>query len=280
MIAELHCHTHYSRGRKIRTEGISSPKEIAEYADRIGLGAIAITDHDQFKGGIEAELAARSLDVTVIKGQEISTKQGHLLGLGLTEVIPVGMDVEMAIDYVKNQGGVTIAPHPFDLNNKGIKVHAEKCDAVEVFNAINLDRLSNMKASRFAKGKKMPMVAGSDAHWKLMVGHGLTRIKAEENSEEAIIKAIRKGKVEPEGKYIPIPLIQTWSLLRIKDSYQPLLEYISSNYSMPKRAVSKRLLYLTKRSPGRIDYFFKGLAYAGLVTALVYSAAVHSKNVV
>ncbi len=280
MIAELHCHTHYSKGSKIKTEGLNSPKEIVEYADKIGLDAIAITDHDQFKGAIEAELAARNLDITVIKGEEISTKQGHLIGLGLSEIVPPGMDVNLAIDSVKSQGGITIAPHPFDLNNKGIKENAEKCDAVEVFNAINLDRLSNFKAMRFAKKKNKPMVAGSDAHWNLMIGHGITRIKTDSTDEEGIIKAIKKGKVEAGGKYIPVPLIQTWSLLRIKNSYQYLQQYIAENYSLPKRALSKRLLYLTKRSPGKIDYFFKGIAYFGLATAMVYSAAKHSRNII
>ncbi len=276
MITELHCHSHYSRGRKIQVEGLNSPKEIVEYADGIGLDAVAITDHDEFKGAVEAELAARKLDITVIKGEEISTKQGHLIGLGLSEFIPPGMSAELTIDFIKSQGGVTVAPHPFDLNNKGIGEHAKKCDAVEAFNAINLDRISNIKATSFCEKNSLPMVAGSDAHWNLMLGYGLTRAKTQGKDEEALLKAVRKGRIEAGGKYVPVKTIQTWSLIRMKRSYQPLLEYISGNYSQPKRFLSKRLLYLTKRSPGKIDYFFKGLAYAGLAGAVLYGSVKHA----
>jgi len=63
-----------------------------------------------------------------------------------------------------------------------------------------------------------------------------------------------------------------WSIKRLQLSYPHVSAHIDKNYSMPKRIVSRNMLSLVKRSPGRMDYFFKGMAYFGLGSAVVYSA--------
>ncbi|MBI5150872.1 MAG: PHP domain-containing protein [Candidatus Omnitrophica bacterium] len=75
--ADLHIHTHYS-------DGTMSPQEVVQEAARVGLGCIAITDHDTVDGIGPAIEAARSLDVEIIPGIELSTeingKDIHMLG--------------------------------------------------------------------------------------------------------------------------------------------------------------------------------------------------------
>ena len=278
MKADLHIHTHYSKGTKIKAEGLSSPGEIVRTAKKLGLGAVAITDHDEFRGAVEAGKIGKKLGITVIKGEEVTAEgDKHVLGLGLSKRIEPGYTVEEAIEKIRGQGGIAIAPHPFDLAKKGIREKAVKCDAVEVFNAINLDRFSNARARRFAEKKGIPMVAGSDAHCKEMLGYGITTIEAD-NNVDSILEAIRKGHTTPAGTYIPVNVIQDWSQERFNNSYPEVIEYIQENYKNPKKWLSLKLLRLTKRSPGKIDYFFTALAYFSFGTAFFYSALKNSAH--
>jgi error-prone DNA polymerase len=65
--AELHCHSNFSF-----LDGASHPEELAEQAARLGLEAVAITDHDGFYGVVRFAEAARALDIKTIFGAELS----------------------------------------------------------------------------------------------------------------------------------------------------------------------------------------------------------------
>ena len=123
--AELHAHSTYSRGEKVKVEGLHKPAEMVSQAKRQGLDVLALTDHDSFAGVKEAEKVGKKIDVLVIAGEEIKTEQGHLLGLGLSEFIAPGKSVAETIDLIHGQGGLAIAPHPFDVKGEGIGREAE-----------------------------------------------------------------------------------------------------------------------------------------------------------
>ena len=270
--AELHCHSTFSKGTKIQVEGLHSPEELLEQAEKIGLDVLAFTDHDCFEGAEQALKLQKKFNVLVLPGEEVTTKKGHLLCLGIQEKIPANLSVEESIDLVHEQGGIAIAPHPFDIEGKGIKVEALKADAIEVFNALNLDRFANRKASQFAKQENLPTVLGSDAHCKEMIGLAINNIKAEKDVD-AILKAIKKGNVEvKQKKYVPTKILQNWSVQRLKTSNQYVKNYINKHYSFPKKQISKAMLKLVDFSPGKIDYFFTSITYLGLGSAIIYSA--------
>src|SRR5919206_1825263 len=65
--AELHCHTNFSF-----LDGASHPEELAEEAARLGLTALAVTDHDGFYGVVRFSQAAGELDLPTIFGAELS----------------------------------------------------------------------------------------------------------------------------------------------------------------------------------------------------------------
>jgi len=257
----------------VPVEGLNTPEEMVAHAKKIGLGAIAITDHNEIRGSLEARKYAKKYDIVVIPGEEVTTYSGHMLALGVEELIQPGMTVEATIDAVCDQGGITIGDHPFDIKNDGIKEKARLTDAIEVFNAINLERFSNNRSKRFAELHKKPQVAGSDAHWVEMIGYGINEIDADD--VDSILKAIKKGNVKIKTRYTPANIIMRWSISRLKLSYPYTLSYINKNYSLPKRIITRNLLGLVRKSPGNIDYFLKCLAYFGMGSAVVYSAAKH-----
>jgi len=247
-------------------EGLNRPREIVAHARKLGMKILALTDHDTMEGVREAMKEARKLGILLVPGEEVSTQQGHVLALGITEPVKSGRDILETIEDIHEQGGVAIAAHPFDLRRKGCGTNAIYCDAIEVFNAFDVERASNWRAKHFALRNGMPVTAGSDAHMLAMLGHGVT-ILPDCYTVDEVIRAIKHGKTRVEGRYIPTSLIVDWATRRLKYSYYYVRNYILHNYSKPKRLVSLKLLKLVERSPGRIDYLFKGMGYfaAGLV---------------
>ncbi|MGH3773023.1 MAG: PHP domain-containing protein, partial [Pseudonocardiaceae bacterium] len=65
--AELHCHSNFSF-----LDGASHPEELVEEAARLGLDAIAITDHDGMYGVVRFAEAAREVGVKTVFGAELS----------------------------------------------------------------------------------------------------------------------------------------------------------------------------------------------------------------
>lgn len=271
MLVELHCHSNLSKREIVVVEGLNTPEELVRHAKKLRLGALAITDHDQIEGALRAKKLEKKYGVVVITGEEVTTKSGHLMALGISELVKPGMSVRETIDAIHGQGGVAVATHPFDIYNEGIKEKAALCDAMEGFNALNLDRISNKKAQKFGRKKRIVMLAGSDAHCIEMMNHGVIAVNAEDM--DGVLRAVRKGHFAiKKTKYIPMKVIKDWSARRLKLSYDDVLKYINQNYSWPKRVVTRNLLALVNRYPGRIDHLFHGLAYASLGATIAYSA--------
>ncbi len=199
LICDLHVHTNYSK------DGESSVEEILRQAEKDGLDAIAITDHDSVDGAKKA-LAFPS-PVLVIPGIEVSTKQGHLLVLGVTEIIPAGLDVVATVNIARRMGALAILPHPYHVWRHGVarrkKAGMHIVDAVEAFNSRYIVGSANQKAARIAKRLGKPCVGGSDAHNAKFVGFGRTYIDAEK-TVPAILDAIRAGRVSCGGRKTPL----------------------------------------------------------------------------
>lgn len=215
LTCDLHVHTNYSK------DGESSVEEILRKAEEVGLDAIAITDHDSVEGAKYA-LAIPST-VLVIPGTEVSTKQGHLLVLGVTEIIPSGLDVVDTVHIARRMGALLILPHPYHIWRHGVarrkKAGMAVVDAVESFNSRYIVGSANNKAARIAKRLGKPCVGGSDAHNAKFVGFGRTYVDAEKNVP-AILDAIRAGKVSCGGKKTPLrtytrqSLSNTWRKIK------------------------------------------------------------------
>ncbi len=271
MNVELHCHTFYSRGTKIRFDGVDSPKAVLAAARARGIGAIAITDHNVIEGWQYAR--RHKLDektgVLVVPAEEVSTADGHMIALGITERVPPGLGVEETIDIVHDQGGLTIGVHPFDIKGDGMKNKALLCDLVEIFNAINIDRHSNNKIARLAQLHKKRAVAGSDAHSAAMIGHGLMSIDGE--TVDDLLASLRRGAFRIERtKYHSIITMKDLSTRRLIMSSDHVFKYIATNYSGMKKILSNKMLSFTVRSNGNHP-FITALSYFSLGCIFAYS---------
>jgi glycosyltransferase involved in cell wall biosynthesis len=168
---DLHMHTDHS-------PDCATPVEVLiETAKRRGLGAIAVTDHNEISGARAAREQANGIKVIV--SEEIKTAQeGEVIGLFIEEKIPRGMTLKETIDAIHAQGGLAYVPHPFDrLHSVPDYEHllkvVEDIDVIEVFNARVAVRGFNEEARRFAAKYRVVAGAGSDSH----VTQGLGTVK-------------------------------------------------------------------------------------------------------
>ena len=177
--SDLHMHTNYS-------DGWPSPSELVDHASRrTNLDVIAVTDHDTIEGALRAaDRASRRSKIEVIVGEEVSTRDGHVLALFLESRIRPGMSAAATVHAIHEQGGLAIAPHPFwrpQRPGRTTRVHgvgwlaAELTfDAIEVENATPGFYMFNQLAHRLNLGLGAPETGSSDAHILDAVGRAFT----------------------------------------------------------------------------------------------------------
>ncbi|HKH42062.1 MAG TPA: glycosyltransferase [Solirubrobacterales bacterium] len=171
---DLHMHTDHS-------PDCATPAELLlETAKERGLGAIAITDHNEISGAVEAqEIAARIGGIKVILAEEVKTAhEGEVIGLFLGERIDRGMSMAETIAEIRRQGGLVYVPHPFDRlhsvpDYENLLEVVDEIDILEVFNPRVALSSFNEEAVRFARKYRIVPGAGSDSH----VAQGLGSVK-------------------------------------------------------------------------------------------------------
>lgn len=266
MLFELHAHSWYSKD-KFGGHSFSSPIELVKMAKRKGLHGIAITDHDSFRAW--DTLKQLQLDnFFIIPAEEISTKQGHMLAFGINEEIRPGMHFLDTIDKIHAQGGIAVSPHPFDLHEAGLGERAQHTDAIEVFNSMNLDIFSNIRAKFFARFHKKGMIAGSDAHTDYMIGRSVTQL-ASEPDIDSLLKAIKSGKNQTLERYHPVHEMTNWYIGRLNSNPALAEERINGNHSFFKQKMLRFLMEHKKKN----NIFSKSLVYALPYVSTAGSAA-------
>jgi predicted metal-dependent phosphoesterase TrpH len=194
VLCDLHMHTSWSHDCAV------DPADLIMHAEAIGLGAIAVTDHNVFGGALEASELARDHGLVVIPGEEVKTDgQGEVIGLFLREEIPRGLSFADTVAAIKEQDGLVYLPHPFDRMHSiadpaTLQRHVADIDIFEVYNARLLFEAYNDEALRFARKYNLTMGAGSDAHVLQGVGTGGVRMRAFEGPEEFLL-SLRSAQI-------------------------------------------------------------------------------------
>jgi predicted metal-dependent phosphoesterase TrpH len=218
--ADLHLHTSFS-------DGWPSPAEVVDHVTlETELDVIAVTDHDTIEGALRASAHSERIGgVPVIIGEEVSSRQGHILGLFLERRVRPGLSAAATVDEIHSQGGLAIAAHPFWRTKRiaerfGGPVHGIgwlaadlDFDAVEVENSTPGLGFANVLARRLAEGAGCACVGGSDAHILDAIGKSATAFSG--RSARALRSAVEKGRTAPvSSRYEVSALLRylAWSL--------------------------------------------------------------------
>jgi predicted metal-dependent phosphoesterase TrpH len=210
---DLHMHTDHS-------PDCATPVEVLlETARDRGLGAIAITDHNEVSGALEARRIAEEMgDLKVIVAEEVKTaEQGEVIGLFLEEKIPRGMTMAETIAAIREQNGLVYVPHPFDRfhsvpDYEHLLDIVEEIDILEVFNPRVALTAFNEEAERFARKYRIVPGAGSDSH--VAQGLGSVRVRIHDfDGPEEFLEAMRDADITRKHKNLvyvqALKLLQT-----------------------------------------------------------------------
>ena len=217
--ADTHVHTIYSGIGRLGPlkfpESVTRPEEMVDHARRKKLDVLCITDHNCIGGAFVAEKYARQFDdIDVVAGEEVSTADGEVVGLWLTEEIPKDLSIEETIDIIHSQGGLAIAPHPFSFHVPALReqVFDLKLEGIETLNGGHIDKYSNTKAKlEFLKHPgKWAQLGSSDGHSTSTVGYSWTEFDGQ--GADGLRKSILDKTTTAGGMPVPVDKAIVWSM--------------------------------------------------------------------
>ncbi|HEV2457296.1 MAG TPA: CehA/McbA family metallohydrolase [Ktedonobacterales bacterium] len=209
--ADLHLHTNLG-------DGTASPRRVLEQAKRRGLKVIAVTDHDHMEG---AKRVQELIDqgegggIQLIWGCEVTTRQGHFLGLFMKRPVKFLLPIEAAIEAIKEQGGLCIVPHPLgrlvpslsqrkidELLTKGYPI-----DGIELYNPSPANAGARRRVRELNEQWGFAATGGSDAHFWQHIGAAYTLFPGQTPADlrAAILgHATREGGAEQRPERLPL----------------------------------------------------------------------------
>ncbi len=255
---DMHLHTCHS-------DGLPKISDLLAYADRKTIG-VAITDHNEIRGAIEASSCKDG--PLVIPGIELETTEGpHLLCYfyspgDLEDFFRVfdrerqkknpdlreNLSVLECLLIAESYECLRIAAHPYGYwgINRGVLKCTEKnllpgvlshIDGIEVICGGMMQNL-NQKAASYANQHSIPFTGGSDAHILSDVGSVITGVKADsvENFLKGIVRRENIVVGKPAGALAKGATagVIAWSFVPYTASL------ISSHYQMQKKSAQKK----------------------------------------
>ena len=200
---DMHTHSEYSPDSRTPLASQAAAIRAA------GLNVVCATDHNTIEGALRLRELADGFRVIV--GEEVSSRDGEIIGLFLDKPVPRGLSADETIARIHDQGGLVSVPHPFSRNRR---FHLRRSvlervwrdiDCIEVFNAREAFTQDNVRAAAFAKEKGLPGAVGSDAHRASEIGRAWVEVE-EFAGRDDFIAALREGSIigKLTGNYIHV----------------------------------------------------------------------------
>lgn len=170
-------------------DGMEDARTIFERIEVLGeLDVIAVTDHDDIRGALEArEVHARApYHFDLVTGIEVTTQQGHLLALWVDQPVRSFRSLEETVAAIHAQGGIAVVPHPFSLLTRSIGKRtlervlaiadeATHPDGIEVSNPTSAGWDTGIRTVDANRARwRLAETGGSDAHFAEAVGAAYT----------------------------------------------------------------------------------------------------------
>ncbi len=160
------------------------------------LDAVAITDHDQISFALEAH---SKLGGRIIVGEEITAREGEIIGLFLSTLIPPGLSVAETVEQIHAQNGLVYMPHPFETVRKGLPRAVldrikDDIDIIEVFNGRAIFQNKSRQAWLWAAEHGIPGAASSDAHGRVGWGRTFSQL-SEQPTAQNLPELLRCAKL-------------------------------------------------------------------------------------
>jgi len=193
---DLHVHS---------TRSPDSRLAIEQAVDRLGpagLQGLALTDHNTIAGHRRlGELAERYSMYRLVPGVEVSTREGHLLVYGVTELPPIRAPLAETVDWVRAHNGVSVLAHPLRWAHGVGQSLMERTgvDGIEGINGHN-GETANARAELVAARRQLAVTGGSDAHIVGGVGRAYTEFPEDARSVEELLEALRRGSTTAGGR--------------------------------------------------------------------------------
>jgi predicted metal-dependent phosphoesterase TrpH len=204
--ADLHIHSIYSH------DATTTVRALLKQAVDVNLNVIAITDHDEIRGSLEAQQLAPQYGIEVIPGAEITTSEGHLVALFIKSLPPAGMSLADTLIHIGEQDGIAIVPHPFNnlpnsLSMESVLGALANMRVKDVLKGIETHNMGTQNFDKVARkiAVYLPLakIASSDAHIYWAVGAGRTEFPG---------KTARELRIALErNNTVPIPYEEEFS---------------------------------------------------------------------
>lgn len=200
---DCHLHTVHSDGRRL-------PEDVAAGARAAALDFMVTTDHNTSSShGVWGPLAGD--DLLVITGEEVTTRNGHYLALGIAPGEWIDWRYRSRdgaypcfARRIHRSGGLVVPAHPYCPYVGGRwKFGYDEADAVEVWSGLwtsddesAVDAWDSMLVESVRGGSRwLPAMGNSDAHSEpQVIGLPQNVVLAECLSRDAITAAIRAGR--------------------------------------------------------------------------------------
>jgi len=197
----------------------ATPQQILDYVEnQTDLDVIAITDHDSIESALKVKKVfnnSKKYRFELIVGEEVASRDGHILGLFLKKTVPSGLSAHETMMLIKEQGGLVIAAHPFQymrwqdpkivsMDGVGLKVllrEKKNIDGIEVVNASPGMSDENLEASLINQTILLKAETGSsDAHIPEVIGKAYTVFRGH-TAEELKHAILRQQTRAIRGKW-------------------------------------------------------------------------------
>jgi predicted metal-dependent phosphoesterase TrpH len=165
----------------------------------------------------------------VIVGEEVSSRDGHILALFISRLVPPDMSAQETVAAIHEQGGLAIAAHPYwrtsavDYKGRtfglGDRIAELPFDAIEVINGGFTPSMigANRRAGWVADAIGLTPIGGSDAHVRHALGWGHTRFAGRTASD--LRQSIAIGRTQAGRSRLHATGLRryaTWSIARLR----------------------------------------------------------------